>query len=128
MIHGVTEIGPSTLPIVQGARDRSIPKPGNETGQVRENRGSSLAQHSSESLDSIQKGEKLAEVVAHVQEALNQIQPRIELSVDQELNKVIIRVVDSDSGDVIRQFPTEELQDLQRFLEDHTGVLLTETA
>ena len=128
MIQGVTEIGPMSLPIVQGLRDRSVPKTGTDAGQVRENRDSSLDQTSSEGLDPIQEGEKLQEVVAHVQEALNQIEPRIELSVDQELNRVIIRVVDRESGDVVRQIPPEELLDLQRFLEDHPGFLFTETA
>ena len=70
----------------------------------------------------------LDEIVAQVQETLDQVEPRIKLSIDGELNRVVVKVFDTDSGELIRQFPPEDILKIQRFLKEHSGLLLTEEA
>ena len=45
--------------------------------------------------------------------------------VDKELNRVVIKILDGESGDVIRQIPAEELIRLAKILEQTTGDLLS---
>jgi flagellar protein FlaG len=70
--------------------------------------------------------EQVEEVVSRLQNALRNIEPRIELSVDKELNQVIVRVFDEESGDLIRQIPSEEILKLDRFFDDPSGLFVEE--
>ena len=79
-----------------------------------------------ESQNSKTGSEHVEEVVSRLQNALQNIEPRIELSVDKELNQVIIRVFDEESGDLIRQIPSEEILKLDRFFADPSGLFVEE--
>ena len=70
--------------------------------------------------------EQVEAVVSRLQNALQNIEPRIELSVDKELNQVIVRVFDEESGDLIRQIPSEEILKLDRFFDDPSGLFVEE--
>ena len=70
--------------------------------------------------------EQVEEVVSRLQNALQNIEPRIELSVDKELKQVIIRVFDEESGELIRQIPSEEILKLDRFFDDPSGLFVEE--
>jgi len=48
----------------------------------------------------------------------------IRLDVDNELHRVIIRLVDKKSGEIIRQIPPEELIELAKKMKDSEGVFL----
>jgi flagellar protein FlaG len=62
--------------------------------------------------------------VARLQEILKHVDPRIELSVEKDINRVIFRVVDKETGDLIRQIPPEKVVELDRFLSGHSGLLV----
>lgn len=70
--------------------------------------------------------EQINEVIPRLQSTLQNIEPRIELSVDKELKQVIVRVIDKESGDLIRQIPSEEILKLDRFFADQSGLLVEE--
>jgi len=48
---------------------------------------------------------------------------KIQLSYNEEINRVIVTVVDRDSGEVLREIPSKDLQRLARHLKDAIGVL-----
>lgn len=52
----------------------------------------------------------------------------LRLSVDRELDEVVARVVDSESGEVIREVPPEELVKLAKTLRALMGQLLDRRA
>jgi flagellar protein FlaG len=52
----------------------------------------------------------------------------IEFSVDKEHNRTIIKVIDSDTGEVIRQLPPEDVLQLAKRLEQMDGLLVREKA
>ncbi len=64
--------------------------------------------------------------VARLQETLKHVDPRIELSVEKDINRVIFRVVDKESGDLILQIPSEKVVNLDRFFSGHSGLLVEE--
>ena len=59
--------------------------------------------------------EQVEKYLNKVQEKLQLVEPRIELSVDKELGQVIFRLFDKESGDLIRQIPSEQVLELDRF-------------
>ncbi|MBF0146901.1 MAG: flagellar protein FlaG [Magnetococcales bacterium] len=52
----------------------------------------------------------------------------LHLSMDRELNQVVVRVMDARSNHVIRQIPGERMVDLVKQMRDLEGVLLKATA
>ena len=70
--------------------------------------------------------EQIKEVVTRLQTTLQNIEPRIELSIDKELKQVIVRILDKESGELIRQIPSEEVLELDRFFADQSGLFVEE--
>ena len=77
---------------------------------------------------SLQDPEKINKLLADVRESLKELDPRVELSLDTELNTVVVRVLDQETGDLKKQFPPEDLLELKRFLTDHSGLFVEEKA
>ncbi|MCA9498301.1 MAG: flagellar protein FlaG [Nitrospirales bacterium] len=64
--------------------------------------------------------------VARLQETLKQVDPRIEISLEKDINQVIFRVVDKESGELIRQIPSEQMVDLARLFSGQSGLFVEE--
>ncbi len=65
---------------------------------------------------------------AQVSKALETANPRLKIEVDDETDRIVVKVIKEESGEVIRQFPPEELLALQKYLAGSTGLLLQERA
>ncbi|MBH0178959.1 MAG: flagellar biosynthesis protein FlaG [Nitrospira sp.] len=63
---------------------------------------------------------------AKVDKVLESTDPRLKIEVDDETDRVIVKVVQQDSGKVIRQIPPEELLELEKYLSSAKGLLLHE--
>lgn len=70
--------------------------------------------------------EQVQTTVARLQETLKHIQPRLEISLERDINQVIFRVVDKESGDLIRQIPSEKAVKLARLFSGQSGLLVEE--
>ncbi len=70
--------------------------------------------------------EPVQEALTRLQETLKHVEPRIELSLDKELNQVIFRIFDKESGELIKQIPSEEVLELDRFYTDQSGLFVEE--
>ena len=70
--------------------------------------------------------EQVQATVARLQETLKHVEPRIEISLENDINQVIFRVVDKESGDLIRQIPSEKAVELARLFSGHSGLLVEE--
>jgi flagellar protein FlaG len=70
--------------------------------------------------------EQTRATMARLQDALKPVESRVEVSVDNDINRVIFRVVDKETGDLIRQIPLEQLVELDRFFSGHYGLLVEE--
>jgi flagellar protein FlaG len=67
---------------------------------------------------------ELDQALARVREVFQKADSRVEFSVDPELGRVIVKIMDGESGTVIRQIPQQEVLDLAKCLETPTGLLL----
>jgi flagellar protein FlaG len=52
----------------------------------------------------------------------------VQLSLDSQSGKAIVRVVDPETGQVVRQIPTEEVLELRRAFDRLAGLLIDRTA
>lgn len=68
----------------------------------------------------------LEQAVGKVREAFQQSGSHLQIEVDQELQRVVVKILKGDSGEVIRQIPPQEMIDLAKNLADHKGLLFEE--
>ena len=72
---------------------------------------------------------QLQHVVDNVNKALKQSAKNLEFSVDTGTKKSVVKLVDSETGDVIRQFPSEEMLAISRSIDQfQQGLLLKQEA
>ncbi len=70
------------------------------------------------------KAKDLEQALSRVREVFKKADSRLEFTVDPDLDRVVVKVMDGDSGTVIRQIPQQEVIDLAKRLETPTGLLL----
>ncbi|MGQ9485453.1 MAG: flagellar protein FlaG [Desulfosoma sp.] len=63
-------------------------------------------------------------VVEDVQQYLLQHSIRLSFEIHDKTGDLVVRVLDKDTGEIIRQIPPEEMLKLREKLEELTGVLL----
>lgn len=63
------------------------------------------------------------EVLESFQELSNTIQTKLNFTVHEENNAIVIKVLDKESNELIRQFPTDEMLNLQDKMRDMAGFL-----
>ena len=68
----------------------------------------------------------LEHAVSKVKEAFQQSGSQLQIEVDPDLERVIVKILKGDSGEVIRQIPPKEVIDLAKNLPGAKGVLFEE--
>ncbi len=63
----------------------------------------------------------------HAAETINRqlqtVAPNLRFSVDEDTGKTVVRVVDTDTGEIIRQVPSEEVLAISRSIDRLQGLL-----
>ena len=76
--------------------------------------------------------EELQQVVTQLNQRVQQIQRDLQFSVDDSSGRTVIRVVNSETEEVVRQIPSEEVlrisRNLQEQLDDVTGLIFETSA
>ncbi|MBT7307408.1 MAG: flagellar protein FlaG [Gammaproteobacteria bacterium] len=70
--------------------------------------------------------EEVQRSVAKINQFFEKTDYGLNFSVDHDTGKDVIKVTDRDNGDVIRQFPSEEILQLSRAVGDLQGFLIKE--
>lgn len=63
--------------------------------------------------------QSLAESVKNINTAFTNTQRTIQFNLDEESGRTVIKVVDTESGDEIKQIPSEEMLAISRRLAEH---------
>jgi flagellar protein FlaG len=72
---------------------------------------------------------QLANAVDTINKALHQSNKNLEFTVDTETEDPVVKLVDSETGDVIRQFPTEEALSIAKAIDTYQqGLLIKQEA
>lgn len=65
--------------------------------------------------------EEVEAAVARVSRRLEQVNTRVTFSVDKDLGRVVVRVINPDTHEVVRQIPPQEFLDLAHQLDTLGG-------
>ena len=70
---------------------------------------------------------EISEVVKEINHLVHQVaSTKISFDVDEETGRTVIRVVDKETGEIIRQVPTEELLTLVARMEQLSGLIFNQ--
>ena len=72
--------------------------------------------------------EQVQQAVEQIQRVVSLVAQNLQFTVDKGTGKTIIRVVDSQTKEVIRQIPTEEVISIARALDQMQGLLFNSKA
>lgn len=73
--------------------------------------------------------EQVTEAVQQMNRAMRMANSALEFSVDQDTDRVVVTMTDRDTGEVVRQYPSEEALALSRYLDSVSqGALLSQKA
>lgn len=70
--------------------------------------------------------EQLKSVVDNINKTLKQTNKNLEFSVDESTKKPVFKLKDTETGEVIRQYPTEEMLSISRSIDQFQQGLLLE--
>lgn len=68
----------------------------------------------------------LEQAVGKVREVLQQSSSHLQIEVDPDLKRVVVKILDGNSGEMIRQIPPQEVIDLAKNLSVPKGLLFEE--
>jgi flagellar protein FlaG len=114
-----TDYGSGTNPLTGSGRSSSVSVPGSEPGKP----------VSSQAVQPKQLSEtELRQALSLLQQKAQTAAPNLQFSIDRDASRVVIKVTDSSTQEVIRQFPPEEILHLDKELTRLQGLLLNRQA
>lgn len=70
----------------------------------------------------------LGEAVKNINKTLQDLSQNLEFSVDNDSARTIVKVVDQQSGEVLRQLPSKEVLEIAKALDRLQGLLISQKA
>jgi len=67
--------------------------------------------------------EQVRRAAETINRQLQAVAPNLRFSVDEDTGKTVVRVVDTDTGEIIRQVPSEEVLAISRSIDRLQGLL-----
>ena len=134
-VNVTTDIKGHGVPVVPAVEVEDQTKP--QVQPVQENNESAntsldeKALHSKEIVKEALKQptrEDAQRIVQELQRKLDPLATRLNFSVDEETGSFVVKVIDNETGDIIKQIPPEEMLNLRASLAELVGVLFDEKA
>ena len=72
--------------------------------------------------------EQVEQAAARVTDVLRGTTSRLQIDIDPDLHQAVIKILNGESGEIIRQIPAKELLELAKYLDEPKGVLVSERA
>lgn len=98
--------------------------PGNTTAAGKLAGNTEASTQSQESIQSKPKEEQLQQALNKVKEGFEKANVEFEYFIDETTHREVVKVIDKDTKEVIRQFPPEEILTMLQKMYEMLGVLI----
>jgi flagellar protein FlaG len=71
--------------------------------------------------------EQLEKVAQQLQDFMGEMNRSLQFQVDEDSGRDVIKVLDKDTGDIIKQYPSEEVLNIVSKLSETAGLLIDQT-
>lgn len=109
---------PSQVGSINNGRRADIPADSSTLNLSSNVRELKIAGSTTTSLDGVTRSEDVQAAMTQVRGQFQNVRRELEFSVDEKLHKVIIIVHDGETGEVVRQIPSEEFIRMARAAHD----------
>lgn len=75
----------------------------------------------------IEHTEELSKTVEQIQKICDMFDRKLQFSINKDINKVVVKVIDINTDTIIREIPSEEIQKLQKRIKEAVGLLFDKT-
>ena len=82
--------------------------------------------HREKNIDSPNLEFDIKEAVAKLEKMVTQFNRRFEISLNEQINRIVVKVIDTDTDKVIREIPPEEIQHLLSQIDEMMGLFINE--
>ncbi len=72
--------------------------------------------------------DQVEQAAARIKDVLRGTTSSLEIEIDPDLHKAVVKIRNGESGEIIRQIPTQELLDLAKHLDEPKGILVRKHA
>lgn len=76
----------------------------------------------------VPKMEQLDEAVKAANKTVQSLSPNLEFSIDEDSEQVIVKIVDRQTKEIIRQVPSQEMLEIAKALDRVKGLLIKQEA
>ena len=106
------------------------PGRGNESGEAAKHLPTAAGAVSAptKTTDARPDQETVNRAVAKIRDVLQESDQSLKIEVDPDLHRVIVKIINRDTNEVIRQIPIKEALELEKRLMDQKGLLIEEHA
>ncbi len=112
------------LQLLKHEKQISSPRNSQKTGKWEDILGAVKQQGGKKEQNKALDKNDLEEIKKATNQVLEQINIELDFSVDKDLNTVVVKVINKETGKVIRQIPPEEMLKIAKRIEEMTGLLL----
>uniref|UniRef100_A0A831UGH0 Flagellar protein FlaG n=1 Tax=Geobacter metallireducens TaxID=28232 RepID=A0A831UGH0_GEOME len=77
-------------------------------------------------MSAAEKEEKVREAAEKINEFIEAMTHDLSFSVDKDTNRTVVKVLERESGEVIRQIPAEEILKIAKMLDELKGLIIRE--
>jgi flagellar protein FlaG len=67
---------------------------------------------------------EVKQAALEINQAIKSLNDHLQFSVDNTTDSTVVKLIDGDTGEVLRQIPPEEVLRLRAYYKDHQGLLL----
>ncbi len=64
------------------------------------------------------------QAATEINQALKSLNDHLQFSVDNSTNSTVVKLIDGNTGEVVRQIPPEEILRLRAYFKEHQGLLV----
>jgi uncharacterized FlaG/YvyC family protein len=68
--------------------------------------------------------EEIKQAALEINQAIKSLNDHLQFSVDDTTKSVVVKLIDGDTGQVLRQIPSEEILRLRAYYREHEGLLV----
>lgn len=114
--------------ILSSQQDKSTNRAALSTRQTETVDGKGLPLHPATTTDRPASAEQVEAAVSQISEFIQSIQRDLVFSIDESSDRLVVKIVDSKTHEVIRQIPSEEMLRIASHLDSTGSLILREQA
>lgn len=108
--------------------DQSIPVTGTPNTVVKEKPAAAMTANAVQQPDAAAAQNQVGQALQSINKALQKLSSNLEFTVDADSNRTIVKVMDTQTQEIIRQMPSVEAIEISKALDKLQGLLVRQKA